>query len=640
MLAFRITTTPQVSVPRHEALKTLIERGPLRVEGTAPWLEWQSSDGTTFLLLGTVAAVRRADGTLAPPSHLKLELLLAESPEGVRRLEGRFAVVAVRADGRCEIWTDALGRIDVYRQHVSAGVVLASNLELLPIADTGGRLDQVAVAHALTIYGGRPAKKQTYYDAVTRLGVGESLSVLGAEVTVRSHSPTIPEIADYQPRDLDRYVDLFLEAIRGRAGADLNVVSLSSGWDSTAILATLVHLFGPRRVRAVIGRMTYSDRSGVINRFEISRAQAVADYFGVPLEVVEYDFGACGARYLNESRGVLRAHQLNTVGALGNYRMYGHVASAFSGADTTFFTGETSDGGHNFGFSQFVTMFHPASYDFREYADKMATYLFGPTFLTQLHARSEERDPVWRLLRSSHGTATFDAPAATPAEVNRQILRSMFLSRQRVPFYSIQNVRTLTPAGRERYLSESEALYLQRTDTFGPGNMYGWFLHLYNSFYWQAAPVRAREVMADHHGVRLANPFQDAALLDFLAAMPESWGRGLNLNPTKYPLKWMLANRINYPLHLQTGPHAYTYDVQEGFSISGELLHASGLRPAFMEALREGHFLESLDPALFEVDYLAGLVAAYLGGEELRGDAQGDLFGLATHSAIGLYGRA
>jgi len=640
MMTFKISRTGDPARRPNGSMTALVQRDQLLVEGCAPFHQWQASSGATCLLLGHLAGVRRADGSLAPPSTFKLEPSLAESPAGVRRLEGRFVVITVHPGGACDIWSDACGRIDVYYQSVGAAIVVASNLSLLPVAADGGAMDQIGAAHSLTIYGGRPAKKQTYYQSVHRLGVGESLH-LAADRTheVRQLPAAVPPVAEYSPRDLDRYTDLFIDAVRSRAGADFNVVSLSSGWDSTAILATLVHVFGPRRVRAVIGRMSYSDRSGVINQFEISRAKAVADHFSVPLEIVEYDFGSHGARYLGEARDVLRAHQLSTVGALGNYRMYSHVSAAYAGADATFFTGETSDGGHNFGFSQFVTMFHPASYEFREYADKMATYLFGPTFLRELYDGRQDRDPVWRLLKGQHAASVFDAPGGTPAEVNRQILRSMFLSRQRTPFYSIDNVRALTPAGRQQYLTTSSQMYLDAVNDFGPENMYGWFLHLYNSFYWQAAPVRAREVMADHHGVRLANPFQDGAVLDFLSAMPESWGRGLNLNPTKYPLKWMLTNRISYPTHLQTGPHAYTYDVQEGFSISGELLHASGLRPAFVEALKERRFLSALDPETFDTGYLAGLTESYLSGQELRGEAQADLFALATHSAIGLYGQ-
>ena len=65
---------------------------------------------------------------------------------------------------------------------------------------------------------------------------------------------------------------------------------LSSGWDSTSILGGLVHEFGAEKVKAVIGRMCYSERAGIINPFEIDRAQKVADYYGVSLDIVEFDY--------------------------------------------------------------------------------------------------------------------------------------------------------------------------------------------------------------------------------------------------------------------------------------------------------------------------------------------------------------
>ena len=61
-------------------------------------------------------------------------------------------------------------------------------------------------------------------------------------------------------------------------------------------------------------------------------------------------------------------------------------------------------------------------------------------------------------------------------------------------------------------------------------------------------------------------PFLDKSLIDFLSEMPESWGRGFDINNTKYPLKWMLSNRVDYPIHFQEGPHSYLYDVTVIFS--------------------------------------------------------------------------
>ncbi len=61
--------------------------------------------------------------------------------------------------------------------------------------------------------------------------------------------------------------------------------------------------------------------------------------------------------------------------------------------------------------------------------------------------------------------------------------------------------------------------------------------------------------------------------------MPESWGRGLDLKPTKYPLKWMLEHCIDYPLHLQVGPHLYLYDVDPTFSHSAKFMYGSAFTP-------------------------------------------------------------
>jgi hypothetical protein len=134
-------------------------------------------------------------------------------------------------------------------------------------------------------------------------------------------------------------------------------------------------------------------------------------------------------------------------------------------------------------------------------------------------------------------------------------------------------------------------------------------------------------------------PFHDSAVIDFLSGMPESWGRGLDLNPTKYPLKWMLHNRIDYPHHLQVGPHSYTYDVDPEFTLVGEILHSSSFKPVFQQSLRQGNFSEWLDRDIFDLGYVRGLMKRYIDGEEFKSNEMNDLVSLAMHSTIGVYGR-
>lgn len=181
-------------------------------------------------------------------------------------------------------------------------LVVGSSLDLLPISVSGGDLDAVGVAHALTVYGGRPARKHTIYKQVQRLGVNEGLSINKGELTVLKRAFRPVNIANYTERDLHRYADIFLETLKARGSETGNIVSLSSGWDSTSILAGLVHVFGRQKVRAVIGRMKYSERSGIINQFEQDRARAMADYFGIKLEVIEVDYRNDGPAFLQKQK--------------------------------------------------------------------------------------------------------------------------------------------------------------------------------------------------------------------------------------------------------------------------------------------------------------------------------------------------
>jgi hypothetical protein len=622
----------------HSYLKTLVQSERLTIQGTGVHHTWHNKDGDKFILLGEVIGLRRVDGSLSQPSMLRLETEQIESPQGLLDVEGRFLLVKILRDGNCEVWTDRFGRIDVYWQSIEGAVIVATGLDLLPVAESGASPSMMAAAHSLIVYGNRPAKKHTLYTGVNRLGVdhGIRLSNGNVELLTRKFNPI--STSNYGEHQLDQYADILLEAIRARASSDCNVVSLSSGWDSTAILASLVHLFGNRKVRAVIGRMQYADRSGVINQVEIDRAQAFADYFGVRLDICDLSYCSNGPELIEKAKPLFQAQQFSNLAGLNHWVLAEYIARTANG-DEVIFNGEMSDGAHNLGFSQFTTIFHPASQDFREYSDKMASHLFGPTFMRQFLENKHDQDPVWQLFRQRAGKAQFDELADTPAARAKQLFASFFLRGGRLPLYSLTNSRLLTDSGKIAYAKEMEAAYLEEAAaTVTPETLYAWYLHLYNSFHWQGATVITRVHAALAHGLRSAMPFSDSRLIEFLSAMPESWGRGLDLNPTKYPLKWMLQNRIDYPKHLQVGPHSYLYDVDPSFSHMGEILFGSSFTPFFKDVLASRKFQQWLDKDTLNHDYIDQVIRRYLNNEEFRGAEMNDVGALAFHSAVGCYG--
>ena len=542
-----------------------------------------------------------------------------------KRIEGRYILAVIDRDGSCSLCADRFGQMDLYYQNVGDQYVFATDMGLLPISkEKSPDYDQAALSHALCVYGYRPPKHHTFYRGVRRLGIDQWASMIDGKMEIKENQFVPAVVGDYGERELRKYADLFLEAVEIRGSRYGNVVYLSSGWDSTAILACLVKIFGKRKVRAVIGRGQYSRRSGVNNQFELDRAKAMADYFGIRLDRVECDYRFKGPELFERLAPFLQSHQAVSFTALSHEILANFVARTTNGHEVVF-SGEISDGAHNLGFSQFATIFHPV-HDFREYSDKMASYLFGPTFLDLFGDGRFSGDPVYDLLRRRCANAMFDRPGRDVLSRRRQLLSSFFLRNTRIPLWSLKNNKLLTRTGREMYVTEMESVYLKRAaQEITPETWYSWILHLYNSFHWQGSTVALFSLTAQKHGFRMAMPFWDSRIQEFLAAMPESWGRGLDLNPTKYPLKWMLKHRIDYPLHLQVGPHSYLSDVDPNFSPGAELLYGSSLTPYFKKLLKKRGYCNLLSQKWFDLRYIDAVVNRYLAGVEVRGSEMNDL---------------
>ncbi|MFC1463203.1 asparagine synthase-related protein, partial [Verrucomicrobiota bacterium] len=498
---------------------------------------------------------------------------------------------------------------------------------------------QTALANLLSIYGYYAPKRHTIYEQVARLGVGQRLVFDAGRIELEELEFVPATVGEFDAADHDRYSELLVDSVRTRSSDACNWVFLSSGWDSTSILAILVHLHGAAGIRTVIGEMNYSERAGTINRFELDRARKVADYYGVRLDVVPFDLrGQDSIDYWKELAPEIRAQHVYAPAGYNFSRLADYVFEHGDPEDSVF-AGEFSDAAHNLGFSQYATILEHPDLGFREYSDKMASYLFGPSFLARILAGDHGEDPVYRLLCDRHGAESFDDAAGLNEEQRRRkFLASFFLRNVRMPFYGMYASKLLTREGAEAIESEYGGEYLSAAaEELTPATVYSWLLQLYNSFYWQGSTRRAFSAPFVARGRTLSQPFADARVLKFLGEMPEDWGRGLELRPTKYPLKWMLENKLDYPLHLQTGPHSYLYDVNPQFSHSSELLFGSLVSSLFKQSLEGYPYEQVLQPEFFNLAYMRKLVDDYRSDEEFGGAARNDLMGLVMLCLIGWY---
>ena len=526
-------------------------------------------------------------------------------------LEGRFILILITEKNQVFACSDKYGKLDIFYQQNKVGYTLASNLDLFIDEPQKDGFNQEALIHMLTYYGYCPPKKHTLYNSINRIDIGECICVDEKNFTIHSREFFPESTEEYSLSKHDEYSEIFLDHLRDVTPEVGAVVYFSSGWDSTSIVAGLVHLFGNDKVEGVIGRMLYSDRSGCCNQIEIDKAQRIAEYFGIKLSIIDFDLTQNNKDYFGLLSEKMRKHQLYAITGFTHDQLASKTKE-LANSDKIVFAGEISDGAHNLGFSQYATIFHP-SYGFREYSDKMSSYLFGPTFLDQLLSGKYVNDFVFNTMKDRYGSDVFDKPSNSPTEVKLELLTSFFLRNARMPFWSISNEPLLTEQGRQSYTRTMQSDYLtELVDLMDGKNLYSIYLHLYNKFHWQGSTVRSLQTTADYYELNSNLPFWNYDIQKFLSKMPESWGRGLDLNPTKYPLKSMLKEKIDYPYDYQEGPHSYTYDTNHSFSHAQEIYCYSALVKEFQDSVVNRPYRQILSEKFFNLDYIDGLVDKYI----------------------------
>ena len=640
MIRFRIQSTDKLKIQSKKinGAENIIKYKNIEVQYSDPFHEWTNSNNEKCIVLGYVTGLVDDIGITTKISENKKLIEIIENFDNIPKVEGRFIFIKINSNGKLSIYSDINGKVEVYLLKINNQIYVSSSLSLLKLPSLELRTDQIALIHSMTVYGSRPAKKHTLYENVSRLGLNEAFIVSNGNVDIlkRKFLPisTKPEYSDDK---LEDYSKFFIEAIKSRASKNGNVVYISGGWDSTSILAVLVHLYGKEKTRCIIGRQKFSKRAGISNQIEIDKASAICKYFGVKIDIIDLNFMSGADDILRRAKDFALSHNFANMTTFTHFMLAEAASKMFKG-DEAFFAGEMSDGAHNFGFSQFVTIHHPASKSFREYSDKMASYLYGPTFLNEMLNGRYKDDPVWKIFMQFNSDIKFDELKTGKIEINKQFLSSFFLRSGRIPLYSIDNSQLLTKYGAEHFVNQYEEIYLKEAyESLTPDNLYSHILHLYDTFHWQCATVATHQYTAAYFGLNLYQPYRDKAIINFLSGMPESWGRGLDFRNTKFPLKWMLKNKIDYPYHLQEGPHAYIYDEDPSFNHSAEVLHGSSWNEVFKKSLNDGKFINSLDDKFFNKPYVNELIKEFNRDKEVRGQRMTDLLSLCVHSAIGLY---
>ena len=607
-------------------------------------LDLKLQKGKHLYIFGEIFYHVRSDGNIKlidsdSKEYLKIAFSEYSLKKIISNLEGQYIGLLVdESHQSVQIFSDRYAIVDSFYIQNNSDFYFGTDLDFI-FENTKPEYNQEMLTHMFSVFGWFTPKGLTIYKNVKQLQIGEiiTLTESGMRCDVLKFNPM--EIENYGNKELEVYYDLLRESIIARANGQGKIwVSSSSGWDSSIILGLLVNELGPQNVGMVTGSMKYSNKTDTINAFEINKIKKIGDYYGIKPIIVNFDFKSKTAPdYWEKLASYYKSKHVYTISAY-NFAKLSDMLRDSSAKGQIIFNGETSDSFHNFGFSQFATFFHTKK-SFTEYADKMNCYLYGPSFFKKVIDGNYERDKVFQIFKTMAGNVEFTSVFNDKESIIESYLFPFLYGSPRIPFAKTYRNPLLTDRGQNAIYNFPFREYMPEIlSSLSEKNIYAWLIYLYHSFHSQGSTVSIQKHAMEYNEHRWRMPFNDCRLIEFLSKAPEEWGRGLDFNNTKYPLKWVAKNKIKFPYELlDEGPHSYLYDVIEGFSLIAEVTYRSGVTDFFKDIVRTKPYKNILSDEYFDTFYLDQLVTNYLDGNEVSGTGLNNLVSLITLCITGWY---
>jgi len=405
-------------------------------------------------------------------------------------------------------------------------------------------------------------KGHTIFKGIYCLKYNEIITISQNKILIGSFADKDREISDYSEDNLRQYNKTLKDAILSRASKNLNLVLISGGWDSTLILSILRKHLGRHKVKGIIMSIILSD-GRCFNKFEVEKARKIGKSLRVKTEIIKIDYRKKDViEKFKEAEDELFLNNLFPLLTLANWSAVISYISQKYGKDVVIFDGEGADSLHNYGFSQYISLLHEND-DFREYADKMKSYLFGPTFFKKIKNNNFLSDTIYKIFLNFNKDKKFvDVKNFSDEKKIYYYLMSFVFSDVRIPFREVECKEYIKNTAFKSFEKWLKKEYFQEViDNIQEKNLYYNFSYLYALFHLQSPQIRIFRWGLEN--VRF--PFIDSNLFRFLYKMPENFGRGLNFNSIKFPEKKLARNIFSKELLkiIESGPHSYLSEVED-----------------------------------------------------------------------------
>ncbi len=535
----------------------------------------------------------------------------------INNCEGRFVII-VEYKNEIYIILDKYSKKDIFFSQSKSNFYISDNFKNISKKIDNFSFNNNALANQFLVHGARSAKKDTIFNEIRRIGMGQKILIKKSKLKLINQNFTPLSEKDYQDDMIDKYYEIN-KSFMLNFGEKKKALFMSSGFDSSYLLALQEKLFGPSKIIGLTCVQKFNERSGVYNKFEIERVKKLAKFYNIKNYFIDVNLKD-NFQKLSEETGSICASTMNT-NHLSSMMFYKVAQLGKSKLETTtLMSGEISDGAHNLGFSQFLTSFDHENQGFREYSDKQNGYLYNPDFVEKVYKNNSTNDYIFNKLSKLKKIKFTKNLSLNKSSIFNQIFDDLFNSQTRFPF---ENKDSNIIDNRLLNLSKTyhKENYFKEIKISKFNQIYSSYLYLYNSFHWQASTISPLFNYSDKFKLNMTLPFWGHGVQKFLSEMPSSWGRGLEIKNVKYPLKESFRRKMKYPKFIEKGFHSYRYDEKKYVDPIFEIINNSITKSYISKILNKYYPCEYLNKNYFKIDKINKILKNYKSGKNYSKDS-------------------
>ena len=533
-----------------------------------------------------------------------------------KELEGRFCLINFNKI-ETEIYLDKFSRFDLFYGKNKNIFYISNNFNLIVKLINQISFDQMAIGHSLNVIGIRPPKKNTFFNEIKRVGVDEFISIKKDKLHINTIKFSPIQIEQYDDKKIKEYYEINKNYIENTGNKKIKNIFMSSGFDSSYLAANMCSINGNKNTFGYTVIQKFSPRSKIYNIFELERIKKLKEHFNIKIFTTEVDLVNNFEKYSEEISTTCSQNMItNTIASFMHHKLAKLVRKIDLSSDV--YAGEISDGVHNFGFSQFYSLIDHESNGFREYSDKKINYLYSPSFFKKILDKTYKKDFIFNEISQYKNIKIINEKKLNNTKnIFYELCDNLFNSNNRLPLNNENNIvfKNNFKDILKSYLKEE---YFSKINITNTGQIYSSYIRLYNSFHWQASTISTMYNFSDKNNLTMYLPYWNPILHDFLSKMPENWGRGLEMNNVKYPLKESFRRYFKYPSILEKGHHSYLYDIKKYSDPILEIIIHIKTKKYIEEIFKKYHPNDFLDKNYFDKNKIYKIINNYKKNKEVE----------------------